>query len=58
MSSFIFYRMKEELIEPDACEYAIKMGAGVFRETARIMQICADNAIASGRIRIIKDDES
>lgn len=56
MSSFIVHRMKEELIEPDACEYAIKMGAGVFRETARIMQICADNAIASGRIRIIKDD--
>ncbi len=56
MSSFIFHRMKEELIEPDACEYAIKMGAGVFRETARIMQICADNAIASARIRIIKDD--
>ena len=56
MSSFIFLRMKEDLIEPNACEYAIKMGAGVFRETARIMQICADNAIASGRIRIIKDD--
>jgi phenylpyruvate tautomerase PptA (4-oxalocrotonate tautomerase family) len=55
MSSFI-HRMKEDLIEPDACEYAIKMGAGVFRETARILQICADNAIASGRIRIIKDD--
>lgn len=56
MSSFIFHRMKEDLIEPDACKYAIKMGAGVFRETARIMQICADNAIASGRISIIKDD--
>ena len=29
--------------------YAIKMGAGVFRETARIMQISADNAIAKER---------
>lgn len=56
MSFFIFHRMMKDLIEPDACEYAISMGAGVFRETARIMQICADNAIASGRIRIIKDD--
>ncbi|HEX7627787.1 MAG TPA: hypothetical protein VF354_02565 [Candidatus Methanoperedens sp.] len=56
MSSFIFHRMKEDLIEPDACEYAIKMGAGVFRETARIMQISADNAIAKGRSGIIKED--
>ncbi|VVB52244.1 AAA ATPase domain protein [uncultured archaeon] len=56
MSSFIFLRMKEDLIEPDACEYAIKMGAGVFRETARIMQISADNAIAKERSRIIKED--
>ena len=56
MTSFIFRRMKRELIEPDACEYAIKMGAGVFRETARIMQISADNAIASGRAKIIKED--
>lgn len=56
MNSFIFHRMKKELIEPDACEYAIKMGAGVFRETARIMQISADNAIASGRAKTIKED--
>ncbi|VVB90190.1 AAA ATPase domain protein [uncultured archaeon] len=56
MSSFVFKRMKEKLIEPDALGHAIKMGAGVFRETARIMQISADNAIAKGRTRIIKED--
>jgi hypothetical protein len=56
MESFIFRRMGEELIEPDALELAIKMGAGVFRETARIMQIAADSAIENGRDRIIRED--
>lgn len=56
MKTFVFKRMNHELIEPDALELAIKMGAGVFRETARIMQISADNAIEKGRSRIIKED--
>ncbi len=56
MKSFVFKRMRENLIEPDALELAIKMGAGVFRENARIMQISADNAIENGRDRIIKED--
>ncbi len=56
MKSFIFKRMNEDLIETDALEHAIKMGAGVFRETARIMQIAADGAIENGRNRIIKED--
>jgi hypothetical protein len=56
MSSFIFKRMEEELIEPDALEHAIKMGAGVFRETARIMQIAADSAIEHERDKIRKED--
>ena len=37
--------MQEKLIEPDALNLAIRMGAGVFRETARIIQIAADSAI-------------
>lgn len=45
MKSFVFKRMQENLIEPDALNLAIKMGAGVFRETARIIQIAADCAI-------------
>ena len=56
LKTFIFKRMKEDLIEPDAVDLAIKMGAGVFRETARIMQIAADSAIERGRDRIIKED--
>ncbi|MCK5109808.1 MAG: hypothetical protein KAR25_08965, partial [Methanosarcinales archaeon] len=53
---FIFKRMKEDLIEPDAVDLVIKMGAGVFRESARIMQIAADSAIERGRDRIIRED--
>ncbi|MBF8278156.1 MAG: ATPase domain protein [Candidatus Brocadiaceae bacterium] len=45
MKSFVFKRMQEHLIKPDALNLAIKMGAGVFRETARIIQIAADSAI-------------
>ncbi len=56
MRNFIFKRMKEELIEPDALELAIKMGAGVFRETARIMQIAAYSALEHKRTKIIKED--
>ncbi len=56
MKSFVFKRMRENLIEPDALNLAIKMGAGVFRENARIMQISADNAIENGRDSIIKED--
>lgn len=56
MKSFIFKRMNEDLIETDALEHAIKMGAGVFRETARIMQIAADSAIENSRNSIIKKD--
>ena len=56
MKNFVFKRMNEDLITPDALELAIKMGAGVFRETARIMQISADNAIEKGRSQIIRED--
>lgn len=56
MKSFITKRMNEELIKSDAIELAIKMGAGVFRETARIMQISADNAIEKVRDHIVKED--
>lgn len=56
MESFIFKRMKKNLIEPEALAHAIKMGAGVFRETARIMQIAADSALENDRNRIIKED--
>ena len=56
MKSFVSKRMREDLIEPDALEFAIKMGAGVFRETARIMQIAADSAIENDRDSIIKED--
>ncbi|HJW86920.1 MAG TPA: hypothetical protein VJ440_09835 [Candidatus Brocadiaceae bacterium] len=45
MKSFVFKRMQDHLIKPDALDLAIKMGAGVFRETARIIQIAADSAI-------------
>jgi hypothetical protein len=56
LKMFISKRMKEDLIEPDALGLAIKMGAGVFRESARIMQIAADSAVEDGRDRIIKED--
>ncbi len=56
LKTFIFKRMKEDLIEPDAVGLAIKMGAGVFRETARIMQIAADSAIERDRDCITKED--
>lgn len=56
MKRFIFKRMKEELINPEALDLAIKMGAGVFREHARIMQIAADSAIERDRKEIIKED--
>ncbi len=56
LKTFIFKRMKEDLIEPDAVDLAIKMGAGVFRESARIMQIAADSAIERGRDRITRED--
>jgi len=56
LKTFIFKRMKEDLIEPDAVDLVIKMGAGVFRESARIMQIAADSAIERSRDCIIKED--
>ena len=56
MRQFIFNRMKAELIQTDALDLAITMGAGVFRETARIMQIAADSAIENDRDQIIEED--
>ncbi len=56
MRTFVFRRMKAELIEPEALDLAIKMSGGVFREGARIMQIAADSAIEQERNRIIKED--
>jgi hypothetical protein len=56
MRAFVFKRMEESLIEPDALKFAIKMGAGVFRETARVIQIAADSAIEKSRESIIKED--
>ena len=56
MRTFVFKRMLEELIEPEALNLAVKMGAGVFRETARIMQIAADSAIENERTCIVKQD--
>lgn len=56
MRSFIIKRIKKELIDSDALEYAVKMGAGVFRETARIMQIASYSAIEHKRNNIIRDD--
>ncbi len=56
MKKFVFNRMEQNLIESNALDLAIKMGAGVFRETARIMQIAADSAIEHERNLIIRDD--
>ena len=56
MRTFVYRRMKEELIEPEALDFAIKMSGGVFREGARIMQIAADSAIENERGRILKKD--
>ena len=56
MKQFVFNRMKEDLIEDDALELAITMGAGVFRETTRIMQIAADSATENEGNKIIKED--
>jgi hypothetical protein len=55
MRTFVYRRMKEELIEPEALDFAIKMSGDVFREGARIMQIAADSAIENerGRMRIL-----
>ena len=56
LTTFIYKRMKKDLIEPDAVDLAITIGAGVFRETARIMQIAADSAIERGRDSITRED--
>ncbi|VVB93502.1 AAA ATPase domain protein [uncultured archaeon] len=56
MKRFVFNRMEQSLIESNALDLAIKMGAGVFRETARIMQIAADSAIEHERNLIIRED--
>nr|QNO45916.1 hypothetical protein LAAKCKNM_00038 [Methanosarcinales archaeon ANME-2c ERB4]QNO53476.1 hypothetical protein OBNMHAHF_00001 [Methanosarcinales archaeon ANME-1 ERB6] len=56
MRTFVYKRMKDELIEPEALDLAIKMSGGVFREGARIMQIAADSAIENERGRILKKD--
>jgi hypothetical protein len=56
MENFVFKRMKKALIETDALDLVIKMGAGVFRETARIMQIATYGAMEHKRNKIIKDD--
>ncbi|MGB7002229.1 MAG: hypothetical protein WBE22_09540 [Halobacteriota archaeon] len=56
MRTFVYRRMKEELIKPEALDLAIKMSGGVFREGARIMQIAADSAIEKERNRILKED--
>ena len=56
MRQFVFNRIKSDLIQPDALDLAITMGAGVFRETARIMQIAADSAIENDRDQIIEED--
>jgi hypothetical protein len=56
MRLFVSNRMKTELIEPDALNHAIKIGAGVFRESARVMQIAIDRAIEKGRKNIINED--
>ena len=56
MRTFVYKRMKEELIEPEALDLAIKMSGGVFREGARIMQIAADTAIENERTCISKED--
>jgi phenylpyruvate tautomerase PptA (4-oxalocrotonate tautomerase family) len=56
LRTFVYKRMNADLIEKDAIDLAIKMGAGVFRETARIMQISIDNAIENGRDCIVVDD--
>jgi hypothetical protein len=56
MREFVFRRMKEELIEPEALNLAIKMSGGVFREGARILQIAADRAIEQERTHILKED--
>ena len=56
MEQFIFHRMKADLIQPEALDLAITMGAGVFRETERIIQISADSAIENDRDQIIKED--
>ncbi len=56
MSAFVFKRIQEKLIETEALNLAIKMGAGIFRETARIMQIAADSAIENERKLIKKHD--
>lgn len=56
MEQFVFNRMKDGLIQPGALDLAITMGAGVFRETARIIQIAADSAIEYDRHQIIEED--
>jgi hypothetical protein len=56
MQTFVYRRMKEELIESEALDFAIKMSGGVFREGARIMQIAADSAIEKERNRILIED--
>ncbi|MEW6607036.1 MAG: hypothetical protein AB1414_06220 [bacterium] len=53
---FIEKRMSLELIEEKACEEAIRLSGGVFRELARVMQIAIDSALEADRDKILFED--
>jgi len=56
MKMFVYKRMGKNLIEDDALDFAIKTGAGLFRETGRVMQIAIDSAIENNRAAVITED--
>ncbi|WP_321429517.1 P-loop NTPase fold protein [uncultured Methanolobus sp.] len=56
MKSFVHKRMKPDLIEDDALDFAIKIGGGLFRETARVMQIAIDVAYENERRAVQIED--
>ena len=56
MREFVFRRMDEALIEPQALDTAIALSGGVFREMAFIMQLAASHAAEQDSPRIREAD--
>jgi len=56
MREFIFKRLDESLIEPEALDAAVELSGGIFRELAFVMQLSISHALEHGTSRIEKED--
>lgn len=56
MKNVALYRMKEDLIDEDALEYAVEMSGGVLHDFVRIIRESAAKAHGNNNSKIEKDD--